>query len=394
MKVYKYFAVIQILWLFSCDEQVMNIPPEGNGVAPNPVSSPIVENLPGGAKITYELPDDRDLLYVKAEYFTSSGEKVVEKASKYTNTLTIHGFGDTLRHEVALYAVDENENSSTATVVQVTPLKPPVMEVFESLNIYADFGGVTVTFENETNADLAISVATIDGNGGYVDGETQYTSLKSGTFTARGYNAELQKFAVFIRDRWSNYSDTLISELTPYYEIQLDKSQFSDPRFPGDADLRGRPASNMWNDIFAGSDYVQTGTVATGEPMHLSIDLGVTAQLSRLNLKTCKDTRSYFADATLRRYEIWGSNNPNPDGSFDGWIKLVDHESLKPSGLPKGTLSDDDIAMGENGDDVTFPLDVPPVRYIRIRCLENWLSSNNTHILIGELTFWGSPVQY
>lgn len=393
MKIYKYIVAIQLIMLWGCDEQLLNVPPKDDGKAPAPVTSAVVENLPGGAKITYNLPADFDLMYVKAEYVTTSGQKIVEKASRYTNSLTIFGFGDTKSYEVRLFAVDQGENESEATLVNVTPQKPPVISVFESLGVFADFGGVSVLYQNDTNADLAISIATIGSDGEYVDGETLYTSAKEGKFTARGYDAEEQRFAVFIRDRWSNYSDTLVQVLTPYYEIRLDKSLFSDPRFPTDGDLRGRSASQMWDDIFTGSNYIQTGTVATGEPMHLSINLGVTAQLSRLNLKTCRDVRSYFADATLRRYEIWGSNNPNPDGSYDGWTKLVYHESIKPSGLPKGTLSDEDLAMGENGDDVTFPLDIPPVRYIRIKCLENWLSSNNTHLLIGELTFWGSPVQ-
>ena len=34
-----------------------------------------------------------------------------------------------------------------------------------------------------------------------------------------------------------------------------------------------------------------------------------------------------------KHFELWGSNNPNPDGSFDdSWVLLSEYESVKPSG--------------------------------------------------------------
>ena len=34
---------------------------------------------------------------------------------------------------------------------------------------------------------------------------------------------------------------------------------------------------------------------------------------------------------------------PNPDGSWDQWVKLLDMENVKPSGSPIGILTEDDI---------------------------------------------------
>ena len=62
-------------------------------------------------------------------------------------------------------------------------------------------------------------------------------------------------------------------------------------------------------------------------------------------------------------------------------------ENKKPSGLPVGTLSEDDRTAARNGDSANFPISSPAVRYIRIKCLKNW--SGNSNIAFTEITLWG-----
>ena len=50
--------------LVSCEYQIIDWQPGTDSVAPNTVSNVSVESLPGGAKITYDLPDDEDLAFV------------------------------------------------------------------------------------------------------------------------------------------------------------------------------------------------------------------------------------------------------------------------------------------------------------------------------------------
>jgi hypothetical protein len=90
----------------------------------------------------------------------------------------------------------------------------------------------------------------------------------------------------------------------------------------------------------------------------------------------------------MKRYEVWGASELNEDGSFNGWTKLLTMTNIKPSGLPIGLFTDEDRAAGKAGDEANFAPDLPKVRYIRIRCLENW--SGNTNMVISEVTFWGS----
>src|SRR3546814_2663068 len=86
---------ICVLALIACTKEERHIPCEQSDRVPDPLRNVMVENLPGGAKLTYKVPDDPNLLYVKAE-FETQGEIRNVKASYYENTLRQDGFGDTL----------------------------------------------------------------------------------------------------------------------------------------------------------------------------------------------------------------------------------------------------------------------------------------------------------
>lgn len=389
IKITSFLLLLTILQ--SCKEQVLNGPLEHDNVAPGPVVNPRIENLPGGAKITYDLPVDPDLFYVKAEYIPAPGMQSIAKSSYYINALTVEGFGDTLPHQVKLYAVDRSENESEPVVVTVNPTLPSFIKIFRSIKIQADFGGVRVSFKNPDKINAVIIVSTVDQAQDLVAADSYYTSADSGSYKIVGYDTTERKFAVYIWDQGHNRSDTLITPIKPFHEEELDRSRFAEVYLPGDVEMYpGRPVSNMWDGdlVTNGHTELPVGT----PPQSFTFDLGTTAQLSRFNIKTYPHPSNYFNEVTMRSYEIWGSTDPNPDGSWDHtWTRLVTHECIKPSGLPRGQLSDADIAAAEAGDSGDFPLDTPPVRYIRIKCLYNWSGTDNTNLLISEMYFWGSP---
>ncbi|RZM27264.1 MAG: hypothetical protein EOO88_14005, partial [Pedobacter sp.] len=97
----------------------------------------------------------------------------------------------------------------------------------------------------------------------------------------------------------------------------------------------------------------------------------------------------YFNLHNPRKVEIWGSNNPGSDGSFTNWTLLATHEQIKPSGLPAGQLSNADNDAAAAGETITFPLDVPKVRYIRFKTVRNW--SDGTYVNFNEIMMWGAP---
>lgn len=369
------------------------VPIEKDGTSPAPVTNAVVENLPGAANITYSLPLDRDLLYVQAIYKNKDGKDMEFKSSFYTNAIRVEGFADTLEHAVNVYAVDRSGNRSTPVAVTVKPQTPPVIATRRSLEVVPDFGGINIRFTNRSKADLAILVNTPDSLGEMGTVQTFYTARDSASFSVRGYEATPREFQVFVRDRWGNLSDTLSVTLTPVYEVLLDKSKFREVVFPGDSpcNLWGGAMPYVWDgkvlpDVSGFG--LHTGNVGSGIPKYITFDMGVEAKLSRFSLQAIADDKHWYNDMSPKRYELWGTVNPDADGSFTNWTKLATIVCIKPSGMPQGVLTDDDRAAALIGDEVNFANDLPKVRYIRVRCLENW--SGNTNMAFSELSFWGN----
>ncbi len=83
---------------WSCTKEDANGIKENNGNAPGQVTNVTALNENGAALVTYALPADPDLLYIKAMYTLANGTKREVKASTYTNQLRVDGFSDTLKH--------------------------------------------------------------------------------------------------------------------------------------------------------------------------------------------------------------------------------------------------------------------------------------------------------
>ncbi|WP_449437512.1 DUF4959 domain-containing protein [Pedobacter steynii] len=311
-----------------------------DGVAPGPITNAVVENLSGAAKITYKLPPDQDLLYVKALYTSKQGAVRETKVSYYNNNLTVEGFGDTSAYEVKLYAVDRGENVSQPLSVTVKPKKAPFLIVRDSVKVVSDFGGISVSFKNSTENNIAIVVLANDSLGNFTPINTNYTNLKQSSFSVRDLKSVDTKFGIYIRDRWGNMSDTLITTLKPLFEVKLDRTKMKGVSLPTDAPLGYSGAiSYLFDGDLGNGGYYHTGDAAK-MPQWFTYDMGVSVKLSRMTWFMRQGF--YFNLHNPRKVEIWGSNNPSPDGSFNNWELIATHEQIKPSGLPNGQLSNAD----------------------------------------------------
>lgn len=394
--------VFSIVWFFlflftACKENQIGPMDKSDDTPPGSVTDVTVENLPGAAVVSYDLPEDSDLLYVEAVYQINNETTREARSSLFNNSLSVVGFGDTLQHDVKLYAVDRSENESEPVTVTVEPLTPPVVSVSQSLDVQDDFGGINVAFHNENEADIVILAITKDDTGDWISAGDLYTSRREGDFNVRGFEAEPRTFGIYVRDRWKNYSDTLFVEATPLFEIELDKSRFQELQLPGDAEAFSGiwGMNNIWNDdiidAFVTSRDVEKGG---GLPITVTMDLGIQVKLSRMKIwqRFGGNNQYLYQQSNYKHVEIWGSNNPAGDGSFDGWTKLTDFESFKPSGFPGGEFSNEDLEYAQAGEDVGFPTDAPAVQYIRFRVIETWAAapgSEGANMSIGEVTFWG-----
>ena len=216
-KLYLYFA-IAAAGLWQCtEEKDWREPTDGN--PPGTVTNVRVENFNGGAKITYTPPADNDLLAVKAVYSFKDGDETKSAwASTNKHEIVLEGFADTLEHTVTLCAVDKSMNESTPTEVKIRPKISPVDMVRKTLRLYSTFGGVYITWNNEQEALIDISVSIPDEGGQYRLGERYYSSARVGKYTFRGYSDEPTKFRVHVRDRWNNYAAAYDTVITPIYE--------------------------------------------------------------------------------------------------------------------------------------------------------------------------------
>ena len=164
MKIFLYVSPLFLIMLAGCKRENFNTPAVTNSNPPGTVSNVSVSNQNGKAILTYTLPADKDLSYVKAEYETSPGVAAQVIASRYTNTLTADGFGDTLQHTIKLYAVNSSEKASSAVDVIVKPLTPGYILARRSLTVSITFGGFTITAKNPARDNLAI-IPMVDTSG-------------------------------------------------------------------------------------------------------------------------------------------------------------------------------------------------------------------------------------
>lgn len=384
----KFYYVMLLFLVVGCQEVERESPVPASDVAPGKVSNVEVKNIPGGAVLSYALPDSKSLLYVMAKYSIRDGDTLEKKSSYYKNTITIEGFPNTDEREVKLYAVSRGEKKSEPVTVEIKPLTPPVISVFRSLVLRPTFGGLNVQFLNESEANVKINVLTPDSLGDLSTADIFYTNWMSGDFSTRGYDSVPRQFGVFVRDRWNNYSDTVFAEITPFFEKELDKSRFKSLHLANDtwkAHRGFKTESAVWDGMTRVQASAYQTEIGTPIPQWFTIDLGGTFVLSRF--KFFHKMHSGYRAGDPKNFEIWGSNDPAADGSWDNWHLLGRFVNNPPSGEIPATEADV-IYAADVGTDYEFPAGNDAYRYIRFKTIDNW--GNVNYVYIGELTFWGS----
>ena len=382
------WLVLVLMMAAGCKRDDLH-PLEEDGLAPASVENVSYSSLPGSVKLTYSLPADKDLLYVQAVYTNKYGKEVSVKASYYTNSLTVEGFADTASYTMKLYAVDRSENRSVPVEIAVKAATPPVYDVYKTIALKEDFGGLNIQYNNSTEADLAIVVCYKDSTGDFVPFETFYSKQKAGYFTSRGFASKPTEFGVYLRDRWDNRTDTVFATLTPIFEKKLDKSKFRAVVLPTDIPVGwGLSIPNMWDNVIAPGGNMWHS--ADGHmPMQVTFDMGVTAKLSRFILWQ-RSGQWIYNHGNPKRYEVWGSVNPPSDGSWTNWVKLAECTSVKPSGQATGMNSTEDVEAAARGEEFNIPLSAPAVKYIRVKVLETWIGKGGQAAHIAEMTFYGN----
>ena len=414
-------VIVTALIFFSCEESGRIDQIDGSILPPKPVGIKEVTRTPGGAVIRVQIPDDDNLKGVVAQY-ERNGELVNTKISRYTDSLVIVGYADTLDHKVQVSSFNVNEVTSTPVEVTIKPLPAAVQTV--QFDIVESFGGVKVhVMNNSSKADLAVCLladtdttnvnAPAQANK-WVEVTTLFTAAEDIFLPRRGLKPVKTIFGVYLRDRWGNKSDTVVKVLTPLEEVKLDKSKFryynpgDDNSFSTNSSLY--PIQGLWDESgLSASPYFYASTSSNPIPQWFTIDLGVNAKLSRIG-KMARIDYAIWTGAHPREFEFWGSMAPtgkvvpaNEHGFDDSWFKLGYFEQPRPSGYnPDGTVpatyTAEDRVMFNTGTEFELDNTIEPrafdeVRYLRVvivNTFTTWETKAKVgQIQLGEITPYG-----
>jgi hypothetical protein len=397
-------------FLFGCKEEY-STPIDDTGDAPMAVINPSAESIAGGAIITYTLPNDPNLLYVKAVY-ERNGAMVESKSSYFKNYIVIEGLGDINERDVKLYAVSRGEKASDPVSIKIIPEAPAIAGVLSSLKVLASFGGMSVSFQNPAATaaipnNIVVGILVWDTRlNEWQDVDAYYTGLENGTFSVRGLEAVERKFGFFVKDTWGNKTEIIEKVLTPIYEEELDvkKITYAKGKYPvpqnmplpvtggpvlEPGNLSSWPFTNLFDGVIGNSGFHTNERNPV--PIWIAMDLGVTAKLSRYKIwqRMHDNNNTYFySHGNPHKWEIWGTNTPTDPNS---WVLMDNRTMVKPSGLPVGQVNNDDVEIARLGHEYEFPLSAPAVRYIAWKHIDSWASIEGTtgFIHMSEMKLWG-----
>lgn len=393
MKKIYLIIVASLLMISSCDEKRLEpiSPSLGKPGIPSEIK---IEAVSGGAIISYRIPEAEDILGVKAVYQLADGKTRETISSLFDNQIKIEGYIDREEKKVTLYAINRAMVLSDPVEVTFTPLESAISKVSKSMHIISDFGGAQYKWENTDRANLTLELLTTDSTNVMTAMKILTTATAEGVYNLRGYDTDPRWFAAIFRDNFGNATDTIFPvdndgekiQLVPLYERKLDAKQFrvlylnNDPSFAN----FGGSEEDMFDDNFDTFGHTSNGSM----PASISIDLGDKVKLSRVVIK--QRNHAYYGWGNPKTFEVFECNvEPDKSGNWEQWRHVMDCEVIKPSGLPEGSNSEEDIEAVLNGHDFTFDLEEKPMRYVRLRFTSVWTSSTFCHL--SEIAFYGDP---
>jgi hypothetical protein len=363
---------------FSCTEKKLE-PISASLGKPGVVTDVISEALPGGVLLTYRIPNTEDLLEVKAVYTLSNGKTYEQSSSFYENKMKIEGFNDTNEHQIHVYTVNRAQIMSDPVTVSFTPLEPPLAKIARSISIISDFGGAQFRWENVDKYPINLEFFTPDSLGRMQLMRIITSELPEANLSLRGYTPDMRTFATLIRDNYGNATDTIKQTLLPFFEEKFNKTKMSIMKLSSDKSFTNWEGMDSY---LIDDDKSTFGHSASNSiPTPFTIDLGAVGQVSRVVMFNRLFDDSYYSWGNPKDIEIYGRlERPSMSGDWSEWgDPIVVGELRKPSGLPSGTDTDEDIAYAEAGFEFVFPLDVGLLRYIRIVILSTQTGPTFTH---------------
>ena len=390
--------------LYGCQEQGRIDVLDENGAIPMPLEEVTVIPTHGGAILHYKIPNDKNLLCVKAVYEINPGQFNETKASIYLDSLVLKGFGADATTQIKVYTVGRNGKESKPLLIDVTPLSPVVDYIASSLTIKRAIGGLKFDFANNNFGENVTFELLVQNN------ETKqwkllrkfYSSLQKGSLTQRGMEAVETNVGMCVTDRWGNVSDTVKASITPIFEQEVPKP-FAHKEVLGDSWTAGGPLfgiEHLWDGRWdSATRYIFASSKSTLMPQSFTIDLKHKVEITRI-VEHQRPQYTYL-NTSVKEFELFGTcvDEPNADTNHPDWIKLGRFSSYQPSGQTGNPTAEDFQYGNVEGENFEFldeygdPSPTPPIRYLRWRTYETWNGATEVgEVVIAELEIYGKIV--
>lgn len=373
---------------------------DDDGQDSTPPGSLLVENITptnGGGIISYSLPDDSDILFVRAEYTNSLGIDVYRVSSSHNNFIEIDGLNQNTPVQVKLFVIDENENMSQPVDIEFTPLPSFIYLVQESITITPDLGGVKLEWENEAEKTVYVHLHIV--NAGEEEIRIISSNNASESVFVRGLESVEMTFLTKVEDFDGNITELEEKAiLTPLFEEMIDKSTWtliSQLSVNGDAwegqttafwdDVVDTAETNSDNSYFIIWRDQNGGTL--NWPLDIVIDLNKNVRVHRLKVWQRAfwyggptGIPYYYQEENMRSFDLYASNN-----SVD-WTLLGQFDIGDPSD-ENGNIPQDFIDAAANGHDFDLDGVSEPFRYLKFSLTSNY--GSDTYVHGSEITLWG-----
>ena len=384
--------LFSLILIISCDENE-----SGDTVAPGSITIENIVPTNGGGIISYSLPSDSDILFVRAEYTNSLGDDVYRVSSSHNNSVEIDGLNQDTPINVRLYVVDESQNISDPTEVEFTPLPSFIYLVQESISISPELGGVRIEWENIAEKTVYVHLHIVNGD----DEEIRILSSDKEfeNISVRGLESVETTFLTKVEDFDGNITDLEEkATISPLFEEMIDKSTWT---LVDNLSVNGNAwegsTVNFWDDVVdtaatnSDNSYFiiwrdQNGGVLNW-PLDIVINLNKNVQVHRFKVwqrafwyNGPTGIPYYYQEENMRSFDLFASNNAQD------WTLLGQFDIGDPSDQD-GNISQDFIDAAAEGHDFDLEGVSDAFRYLKFSITSNF--GSDTYVHGSEITLWG-----
>ena len=394
MKISKILSIlfISLVILFGCKDDE-----NGDSTPPGSLSVEDITPTNGGGIISYLLPDDSDVLFVRAEYTNSLGVDVYRVSSSHNNYIEIDGLNQNTPVQVRLFVVDENENLSQPVEVEFTPLPSFIYLVQQSISITPDLGGVKLEWENVAEKTVYVHLHIVSDDNEEI--RILSSNNSSENIFVRGLESVEMTFLTKVEDFDGNITDLEEkATLTPLFEEMIDKSTWT---LVNQLSVNGNAwegeTTAFWDDVVdtaetnSDNSYFiiwrdQNGGTLNW-PLDIVISLNKNVRVHRFKVWQRAfwyggptGVPYYYQEENMRSFDLFASNN------LTDWTLLGQFDIGDPSD-ENGNIPQDFIDAAANGHDFNLDGVSDTFRYLKFSITSNY--GSDTYVHGSEITLWG-----